>query len=70
MTKPTKPDEPTEATQPAITKAQIKAARDVRLQEFNARLSALCNELECDLYAVPQLADGRIVAVLEARTRF
>lgn len=79
MTKPTmtqpapvpQPDAPPATEQPvAVTRAQIDAARQARLALFQQRLSALCNELECDVTAVPQLADGRIVAVLQITTRF
>jgi hypothetical protein len=56
--------------QPTITKEQIEAARKARLAVFHERLSALCNELECDVTAEPRLSDGRIVAVLQITTRF
>ena len=53
----------------AITGAQIAAYRQQRAEQFNARLTALCNELECDLDAVPQIVDGRIVASIVVRPR-
>lgn len=56
------------STQP-VTKEQIVAYRQQRSAEFSQRLSALCNELECDLVAVPQVVDGRIVATIVVQPR-
>lgn len=58
-----------EGTQP-VTKEQIAAARTARLEEFQARLSALCDEMECMITPVPQIVDGRITATLQIKTRF
>ncbi len=57
-----------EQSQP-ITKEAIAAYRKQRSEEFGARLSALCNELECDLVAIPQIVDGRIVATIAVQPR-
>ena len=60
----------TEQAQPApVTKEAIAAYNKARVEEFNRRLSALCNELECDLDAMPIIEGGAIVAKVIVRTR-
>lgn len=39
------------------------------LVEFGRRLAELCNEFQCDLIAVPQIVDGRIIADVVAKPR-
>lgn len=52
-----------------LTKEEIDAWKRQRMEEFSRRLSALCNEYECDLEAIPQIVDGRIVAQIMAKPK-
>lgn len=65
MTEPTN----TENAPAPITREAVAAYNRQRIEEFNRRLSALCNELECDLLAEPAFDNGRIVAQILVRVR-
>ncbi len=45
-----------------ITKEQIEWERQRRMRECSQRIAQALQELECDLQAVPEIVDGRIVA--------
>lgn len=59
----------TENAPAPITKEAIAAYNRQRVEEFNRRLSALCNELECDLLAESAIVEGRIVARIMVSAR-
>lgn len=50
------------SSEPIITKEAIAADKQRRVNEFAERLTELCRELDCDIVAVAQIIDGRIVA--------
>lgn len=50
-----------------ITKEQIEQFKTQRVKECGEALAALLKEYDCDLCAVPQIIEGRIVAVVELR---
>lgn len=48
-----------------ITPEQIAAYRQQRVKQCGERLAELLREYNCDLVAVPQVAEGKIVAVIQ-----
>lgn len=48
-----------------ITPEQIAAFRQQRVKQCGERLAALLQEYNCDLVAVPQVVEGKIVAVIQ-----
>lgn len=58
---------------PAVTTAQAKALLEAdtkaRVQAAAEAIQAVLQEHECDLVAVPQIVDGRIVAAVQIVAR-
>ena len=50
------------SSEPVITKELIAADKQRRVNEFAEQLTELCQKFDCDIIAVVQIVDGRIVA--------
>lgn len=61
-----KPAEPTTQS----LREQVAADQQRRAEEFRQRFTALCEELQCDMIALPSFTgDGRVIVRFEIQPR-
>ncbi len=48
-----------------ITPEQISAYRQQRVKQCGEKLATLLQEYNCDLVAIPQVVEGKIIAVIQ-----